>query len=110
MEPTGLKDSTGVVEDPEEKRLKVTYWVSDQDAYLPDIFTAFLDALATVTASDSKGAGAVVNVVSFSGDLTVNVHGRTTTSLHWVIVSIALKLVWEKVIMGGNLKEIEFEI
>lgn len=110
MEPTGLKDSTGVVEDPEEKRLKVTYWVSDQDAYLPDIFTAFLDALATVTASDSKGAGAVVNAVSFSGDLTVNVHGRTMTSLHWVIVSIALKLVWEKVIMGGNLKEIEFEI
>ena len=112
VEPTGLEDTSGVIVDPVDPRFEFSYSVLERDADLPNIFTAFLDVLATAATNDALDTCDVVNAVSFSGDFAVNVHETSVTSqLYWISVIQALRLLWERVIIQDrNFKEIDFKI
>lgn len=86
--------------DDEDSKFKIRY-TRDTVAIKPsDIFTAFMDGIATAAEFDDHTAtGAFINAVAASGDFAINVHG---TGLHsqftWALLLQTLSLVFSSII------------
>ena len=106
-----LKTGTGAIVFPHDPRYLLTYEVEGKDANLPDVFTAFLEALADAAPYDLDVIGAAVNTVGVSGNLALNMHGNGLVSkLSWGNIVDTLQILWEDVILDENLKEIDWEL
>ena len=106
-----LNTSTEKIVFPHDPRYQLTYEVQGKDANLPDIFTAFLEALADAAPYDLEVVGAAVTTVGVSGNLALNMHGTGLVSrLSWGNIVDTLQILWEDVILLQKLREIEWEL
>ena len=107
-----LTDDSGSFVDPIYGSFTYTYQLKDRTADLRDIFSVFLDAMATATPHHIDHSGAVVNVASESGNLALNLHGNPSLSaLPWLCVSRLLGLVWIPVVVKAHkYVEMDFQV
>ena len=111
--PTNVAAGTGgVVVDPADNKFKITYRIGNQEAHLPEIFSAFLEAMATAASNDTSGVGGFVNAVGVAGDIAVNLHGTGVPStLSWGRLINSLVLIWDHVITTRcNWMEMDFDL
>ena len=98
--------------DPIYSRFTYSYRLKDRTLDLRDIFSVFLDAMATAAPHPVDHFGAVINVASVSGDVALNLHGTPTSSaLSWLCVTRLLGLVWIPVVVNAHkYVEMDFQI
>ena len=108
---TGIGDDSGTIVDPEDRKLKVMWRLGDRVVGLSDIFSAFLEAMATAAANDASAFGAHINAVSVSGGVALNVHGTDDSKLCWSALTTSLALIWSRVIAQRQSNmELDFEV
>ena len=107
-----LTDDSGSFVDPIYGSFTYTYQLKDRTVDLRDIFSVFLDAMATAAPQHIDQPGAVINVASESGNLALNLHGYPSLSgLPWLCVSRFLGLVWIPVIVKAHkYVEMDFQV
>lgn len=104
---------SGTIVDPADSRFKVMWRIGDKHVDLPDIFSAFLEAMATAASNDASAFGAVVNAVGVSGDVALNVHGVSNdpSKLRWSALTTSLALLWSRVVTQRESNmELDFEL
>lgn len=109
---TGIGDYSGTIVDPGDSRFKVMWRLGDRAVGLPDIFSAFLEAMATAAPNDASAFGAHINAVGVSGDVALHVHGTAYSSkLRWKALTTSLALIWSRVIAQRQSNmEFDFEL
>ena len=106
-----LTDDSGSFVDPIYGSFTYKYQLNDRTVDLRDIFSVFLDAMATAAAHHIDHSGAVINVASVSGDVALNLHGIHSLALPWLCVSRLLGLVWIPVVIKARkYVEMDFQI
>ena len=106
-----LTDDSGSFVDPIYGSFTYRYQLNDRTVDLRDIFSVFLDAMATAAAHHIDDSGAVINVASVSGDVALNLHGIGSVALPWLCVSRLLGLVWIPVVIKERkYVEMDFQI
>lgn len=110
--PTGIGDYSGTIVDPVDRRLKVVWRLGDKSVDLRDIFSVFVEAMATAAPNDASAFGAIVNAVGVSVDVVLNVHGTSNPStLRWSALTTSLALIWSRVIaQRQSHMELDFEM
>ena len=105
-------DDSGSFVDPIDSRSTYRYQLKDRTVDLRDIFSVFLDAMATAAPHHYDHSGAVINVASDSGDVALNLHGTPSSSaLPWLCVLRLLGLVWIPVVIKAHkFVEMDFQI
>ena len=104
-------DYSGSFVDPIYSSFTYKYQLGDRTVDLRDIFSVFLDAMATAAPHHVDHHGAVINVASVSGDVALNLHGTASLALPWLCVSRLLSLVWIPVIIKAHkYAEMDFQI
>ena len=106
---TRVQDVQGVITDNQDSKFTIKYNFLGQHVDYVEIFSVFLDAIATVARSDVTGTGAYVNSPSISGTAALNVH-ETSAPLSWWRLIRTLTLLWELMSGGGHFQEVDFEI
>ena len=109
---TNLTDDSGSFVDPIYSSFTYRYQLKDRTIDLRDIFSVFLNAMATAAPHHIDHSGAVINVASVSGDVALNLHATPTSSaLPWLCVSRLLGLVWIPVVAKARkYVEMDFQI
>ena len=105
----GIQDVSGVITDPRDSKFTVKYDIWGKHIDEVEIFTAFLDAIATAARSDMTATGAYVNSASISGTAALNVH-QVLAPLSWLHLLRTLTLLWELLAAGNRDHEIDFEM
>ena len=106
---TGVQDVSGVITDPKDSRFTVKYSFGGKQIDTVEIFSVFLDAMATAPRRDMTGTGAHVNAVSISGTAALNVH-QVLAPLSWLHLMRTLTLLWEVLARGNIDQEVDFEV
>ena len=106
----GVQDDSGVIRDPKDSRFTIKYSIWGKHIETVEIFSVFLDAMATAARPDMTTAtGAHVNSASISGTAALNVH-QVLSPLSWSRLIRTLTLLWEMLARGGKDQEIDFEM
>ena len=93
-------DISGSVLDPTDSKFELKYTFNGVRIKAAEIFTTFLDALASAAEHDNDATDAYVNGVGVSGDCTINMHELLGRELTWGQLVRALLILWEDVILG----------
>ena len=108
-EQTHSLRKTGTIVDPSNRKFTIKYKVSEQDIYYPEIFSTFLDALATAAPNDKSATDAYVNAVSHTGDTVMNIHGTGPRStLTWLRLIEIVTALWSRIYQDHAHKEWDF--
>lgn len=112
--PWSVKDKSGTIVDPLDSSYRYNYQLGNVRVNIQDSFSAFLEAMATAASHDFDEADAVINAVSVSGDVALNLHGSSylhSLPFPWGAVPRVLSLLWTYVIEeGGHFVEMDFEL
>ena len=100
---------SGVITDPKDSKFTVKYDIWGKHIDIVELFSAFLDAMATAARPDIAATGAYVNSVSISGTAALNVH-QVMSPLSWSRLIRTLTLLWELLAPRNKDDEIEFEM
>ena len=106
---TGIQDDQGVITDELDSKFTIRYSFTRQHIGFVEIFSMFLDAVATAARPDVTATGAYVNSPSLSGTAGLNVH-ETFSPLSWSRLIRTLVLLWELLGGGGHSQEVDFEM
>ena len=106
---TGVQDDSGVITDPRDSNFTVKYSTGGKQIDIVEIFSAFLDAMATAARSDITTTGAHVTSASISGTAALNVH-QVLSPLSWTHLIRTLALLWGLLSPGNRDREIDFEM
>ncbi len=103
LHSTTSAHSETVIDDGDPK-FKIRYILDTARIMPADIFTAFMDGLATAAEFDSTGTGAFVNAVAASGKCAINVHGIGLQSqFNWALLVQTLAVVFIQIIFPQKL-------
>lgn len=110
--PASVNAENGTIVDPGDPRFTITYVVTGGNVDARNMFSVFLDALATVAPNDVDATGAYVNAVGVSGDLALNMHGTGAPDvLSWGWLVQALTLIFEEIMWNHRLfKEMDWKL
>ncbi len=91
------------ITDTEDSKFKIRY-TPDTDTIEPaDMFTAFMDGLATAAEFDYAVTGAFINAVAESGACAINVHGTGLHSqLSWALLIQTLSVIFSLIVWAGK--------
>ena len=106
---TRVQDTSGVIKDPKDSRFTIKYSIWGKHIDIVEIFSAFLDAMATAARPDMTASGAHVNAVSISGTAALNVH-EVFSPLSWSRLIRTLALLWILLVPENNGREMDFEL
>ena len=106
---TGVQDESGVMTDPKDPKFSVKYSIWGKHIDVVEIFSVFLDAMATAPRRDMTATGAHVNAVSILGTAALNVH-QELAPLSWLQLMRTLTLLWEVLARGNRDQEVDFEM
>ena len=105
---TTVRGVSQTIVDPDDPKFQIKFEKGDKKVDLPEVFSAFLEAMATVSFKSASEVGAHVQAVSVSGNVVLNVHGfGITTTLSWGQLLKSLFLIWFFVI---SQVEVDFEL
>lgn len=113
-EPWSVKGESGTIVDPLDSNYRYNYQLGNVRVNIQESFSVFLEAMATAASHSFDEDDAVINAVSVSGDVALNLHGFS--SLHslpfpWGAVPRVLSLLWTHVIEeGGHFVDMDFEL
>ena len=108
---TTARGKSEITVDPEDPKLQIKCERGDKILDLPEVFSAYMEAMATAGFNDDSATGAHVQAVSVSGDVVLNVYGYGITSrLSWRQLLQSLLLVWLYEIAEDNAVELDFEL
>ena len=105
---TEVQESSGVIVDPRDSKFKIKCKFFEEDIYSTEVFSAFLDAMATAVRSDMTVPGAYVNSPSISGTAALNVH-EVISPLSWSRLIRTLTLLWEELLRHIS-TDVDFEM
>ena len=104
-----FQDLSGVITDRKDPKFTIKYNIFGEHIPIVEIFSVFLDAMATAARPDMDGTAAYVNSFSISATATVAVH-QTTSPLSWLRLIRTITLLWEMLASGNPDHEIDFEM
>lgn len=85
--------------DDGDSKFKIRYTPDTTEIGAADLFTAFMDALATAAQFDNTATGAYVNAAAASGECAINVHGTGLSSrFSWALLIQTLNVVYTQII------------
>ena len=104
-----FQDLSGVITDRKDPKFTIKYNIFGERIPIAEIFSVFLDAMATAARPDMDATAAYVKSFSISATATVAVH-QTTSPLSWLRLIRTITLLWEMMAPGGKDHEMEFEM
>lgn len=112
MSRSGLRTAgrrlSETIVDPDDPKFQIIFEKGEKKVDLPEGFSAFLEAMATVAFKNASEVGAHVQAVSVSGDVVLNASGfGITPTLSWGQLLKALFLIW---FFAISQVEIDFEL
>lgn len=112
--PWSIKDQSGTIVDPLDSSYRYNYQLGNVRVDIQESFSVFLEAMATAASHDFDETDAVINAVSVSGDIALNLHGSSPSHslpFPWGAVPRVLNLLWTNVIEeGGHFVEMDFQL
>ena len=105
------KLKSGTIVNPSDNRFTIDYELSDKAIDYPEIFTTFLDALASAAPRDKTETNAFVNAISHSGQTVLNIHGIDRLSkLTWSRLIDVVTMLWLRIFDERAQYEMDFEL
>lgn len=101
LNDTALAD-TGTLVDPRDPDFEIKYESTTGKCRLEDVWTAFLDGIATAAQHSPNESGAYVYGISESGECVVGIYQTLFNDLTWGHVRSTLLLLWRWYIWPGH--------
>ncbi|KAL8833892.1 MAG: hypothetical protein Q9170_004039 [Blastenia crenularia] len=104
-------EKTGTLVYRGDPKFAIKYTLFEEEIYLPDIWTAFIDALASAAPHDASTTAAYVDAVGVSGGTVLHIHASNTPSkLTWRMLNNGLLTIWDAITKNHWFQAWEFEL